>query len=108
MFGVSFLVLSPEHELVSSLTTSQMQNEVDNYLSISKLKSEENDNQIKKLVAFLQEVMLFIHFRKIKSEIWVADYVLASYGTGAVMAVPCGDQEIGYLLNITISTLLIF
>ena len=48
LFGVSFLVLSPEHELVSSLTTSQMQNEVDNYLSISKLKSERERQSDKK------------------------------------------------------------
>ena len=93
MFGVSFLVLSPEHELVSSLTTSQMQNEVDNYLSISKLKSERERQSDKKVSGVFTGGYAIHPFSKNKIEIWVADYVLASYGTGAVMAVPCGDQR---------------
>ena len=93
LFGVSFLVLSPEHELVSSLTTSQMQNEVDNYLSISKLKSERERQSDKKVSGVFTGSYAIHPFSKNKIEIWVADYVLASYGTGAVMAVPCGDQR---------------
>ena len=86
LFGVSFLVLSPEHELVSSLTTSQMQNEVDNYLSISKLKSERERQSDKKVSGVFTGSYAIHPFSKNKIEIWVADYVLASYGTGAVMA----------------------
>ena len=93
LFGVSFLVLSPEHELVSSLTTSQMQNEVDNYLSMSKLKSERERQSDKKVSGVFTGSYAIHPFSKNKIEIWVADYVLASYGTGAVMAVPCGDQR---------------
>jgi len=93
LFGVSFLVLSPEHELVSSLTTNQMQNEVDNYLSISKLKSERERQSDKKVSGVFTGSYAIHPFSKNKIEIWVADYVLATYGTGAVMAVPCGDQR---------------
>ena len=93
LYGVSFLVLSPEHELVDSLITIDKEKEVLNYLSDAKLKSERERQSEKKISGVFTGSYAIHPFTKAKIEIWVADYVLASYGTGAVMAVPCGDQR---------------
>ena len=93
LFGVNFLVLSPEHDLVSSLTTNNQSNKVQEYLSATKLKSERERQSEKKISGVFTGSFAIHPFTKEKIEIWIADYVLASYGTGAVMAVPCGDQR---------------
>ena len=93
LFGVNFLVLSPEHDLVSSLTTSNQFGKVQEYLSATKLKSERERQSEKKISGVFTGSFAIHPFTKEKIEIWIADYVLASYGTGAVMAVPCGDQR---------------
>ena len=93
LYGVSFLVLSPEHELINSLITKDKEKEVLNYLSDAKLKSERERQSEKKISGVFTGSYAIHPFTKAKIEIWVADYVLASYGTGAVMAVPCGDQR---------------
>ena len=93
IFGVNFMVLAPEHELVNKITTSQQENQVEDYLNTVKLKSE-RDRQADKIVSGVFTGAYAIHpFTKEKVQVWVGDYVLASYGTGAVMAVPCGDQR---------------
>ena len=93
LYGVSFLVLSPEHELIDSLMTKDKEKKVLNYLSDAKLKSERERQSEKKISGVFTGSYAIHPFTKAKIEIWVADYVLASYGTGAVMAVPCGDQR---------------
>ena len=93
LYGVSFLVLSPEHKLVDSLVSKEQEEDVANYLSISKLKSERERQSDKKISGVFTGSYANHPFTKSKVEIWIADYVLASYGTGAVMAVPCGDQR---------------
>ena len=93
LYGVSFLVLSPEHKLVDSLVSKEQEKDVVNYLSISKLKSERERQSEKKISGVFTGSYAIHPFTKSKVEIWIADYVLASYGTGAVMAVPCGDQR---------------
>ena len=93
LFGVSFLVLSPEHKLVNILTTKDQDKEVSDYLKISKLKSERERQSEKKISGVFTGSYAIHPFTNNKIEIWIADYVLASYGTGAVMAVPCGDQR---------------
>ena len=93
LYGVSFLVLSPEHKLVDSLMSKEQEKDVANYLSISKLKSERERQSEKKISGVFTGSYAIHPFTKSKVEIWIADYVLASYGTGAVMAVPCGDQR---------------
>jgi leucyl-tRNA synthetase len=93
LFGVSFLVLSPEHKLVNTLTTKDQDKEVSDYLKISKLKSERERQSEKKISGVFTGSYSIHPFTNNKIEIWIADYVLASYGTGAVMAVPCGDQR---------------
>ena len=93
LFGVSFIVLSPEHRLVDALTTQDQNKNVSDYLKISKLKSERERQSEKKISGVFTGSYAIHPFTKKKIEIWIADYVLASYGTGAVMAVPCGDQR---------------
>jgi leucyl-tRNA synthetase len=102
LYGVSFLVLSPEHKLVDSLISKEKEKDVADYLSISKLKSERERQSEKKISGVFTGSYAIHPFTKAKVEIWIADYVLASYGTGAVMAVHVEIKEIGYLQSIII------
>ena len=93
VFGVNFLVLAPEHDLVEKITTAEYKTKVNDYIDQVKLKSE-RDRQTNKIMSGVFTGAYAIHpFTGEKVEIWIADYVLANYGTGAVMAVPCGDQR---------------
>ncbi|PJJ83815.1 leucine--tRNA ligase [Mucilaginibacter auburnensis] len=94
IFGVTFIVLAPEHELVAELTTSAQKEEIDAYITQTKKKSELDRMADAKTVsgAFTGSYVL----NPLNGErvpIYIADYVLAGYGTGAVMAVPSGDQR---------------
>lgn len=94
IFGVSFVVLAPEHELVSKLTTDEQQNDISAYIDRTSKKSELDRMSDTKTVSGAFTGSYAKH--PITGEdvaIWIADYVLASYGTGAVMAVPSGDQR---------------
>jgi len=94
IFGVTFLVLAPEHELVESLTTPEQKAEVDAYVAQSKKKSELDRMADTKTVsgAFTGSYVINpVNGEKVP--LYIADYVLAGYGTGAVMAVPSGDQR---------------
>jgi leucyl-tRNA synthetase len=94
IFGVTFVVLAPEHELVSSLTTPEQKETVEAYIAQTKKKSELDRMADTKTVsgAFTGSYVLNpLNGEKI--QLWIADYVLAGYGTGAVMAVPSGDQR---------------
>ena len=94
IFGVTFLVLAPEHELVESLTTPEQREEIDAYIKQAKKKSELDRMADTKHVsgAFTGSYALN-PLDGTPIPIWIADYVLAGYGTGAVMAVPSGDQR---------------
>jgi leucyl-tRNA synthetase len=94
IFGVSFVVLAPEHELVSKLTTDEQQTDISEYIDRTSKKSELDRMSDTKTVSGAFTGSYAKH--PITGEdvaIWIADYVLASYGTGAVMAVPSGDQR---------------
>ncbi|MEN5086932.1 leucine--tRNA ligase [Sphingobacterium faecium] len=94
IFGVSFVVLAPEHELVSKLTTAEQQADISAYIDRTSKKSELDRMSDTKTVSGAFTGSYAKH--PITGEdvaIWIADYVLASYGTGAVMAVPSGDQR---------------
>jgi leucyl-tRNA synthetase len=94
IYGVSFLVLAPEHEWVSSFTTPEQKNEVSNYIEQTKKKSELERMADTKTVSGAFTGSYAVH--PLSGEnipIWVSDYVLAGYGTGAVMGVPSGDQR---------------
>lgn len=94
IFGVSFVVLAPEHELVSSLTTDEQRSEVESYIEKTSKKSELDRMADAKTVSGAFTGSYAKHpITGEDVQIWIADYVLASYGTGAVMAVPSGDQR---------------
>ncbi|WP_312333580.1 leucine--tRNA ligase [Sphingobacterium sp.] len=94
IFGVSFVVLAPEHELVAALTTPEQQAEVDAYIEKTAKKSELDRMADTKTVSGAFTGSYAKHpISGQDVQIWIADYVLAGYGTGAVMAVPSGDQR---------------
>ncbi len=94
IFGVSFMVLAPEHELVAEITTEEQKEEVENYVHQASLKTERDRQADVKNITGVNTGAFAIHpFTGEKVQIWIGDYVLASYGTGAVMAVPAGDQR---------------
>ncbi|MGK6350886.1 leucine--tRNA ligase [Parapedobacter sp. DT-150] len=94
IYGVNALVLAPEHELVESLTTAGQKTQVETYITQTKKKSELDRMADVKAVSGAFTGSYAIHPLTGKDvPIWIADYVLAGYGTGAVMAVPSGDQR---------------
>ncbi len=94
IFGVSFMVLAPEHELVDSITTTEFKDQVDEYKKLSANKSErERQANVKSVSGQFTGAYAVHPFTGGNVPIWIGDYVLAGYGTGAVMAVPAGDQR---------------
>ena len=94
IFGVSFMVLAPEHDLVDKITTSDYKEAVETYQKEAGLKSERDRmSDVKNVTGQFTGAYAVHPLNGEKIPIWIGDYVLASYGTGAVMAVPCGDQR---------------
>lgn len=94
IFGVSFMTLAPEHELVSKITTEEQKAAVENYIEATAKRSErERMEDVKTISGVFTGGYAEHPFTKKSIPIWIGDYVLAGYGTGAVMAVPCGDQR---------------
>ncbi|MFK5878177.1 MAG: class I tRNA ligase family protein [Flavobacteriaceae bacterium] len=94
IFGVSFMTLAPEHELVSQIVTEEQRKEVEAYIETTAKRSERDRMADVKTISGVFTGAYAEHpFTKKPIQIWIGDYVLASYGTGAVMAVPCGDQR---------------
>lgn len=94
LFGATYMVLSPEHELVSKLTTAEAKKDVEAYIEAAAKKSdlERTDLNKNKSGVFIGAYAINpVNEQKIP--IWIADYVLASYGTGAIMAVPAHDER---------------
>ena len=94
VFGVSFMVLAPEHPLVDLITTEEYKTAIEEYKKTATLKSErDRQSDVKNISGQFTGAYALHPFTGDKIQIWIGDYVLASYGTGAVMAVPCGDQR---------------
>jgi leucyl-tRNA synthetase len=94
IFGVSFMTLAPEHELVSKITTAEQKAEVDTYVEATAKRSElDRMADVKTITGAFTGVYVEHPFTKQPVPVWIGDYVLAGYGTGAVMSVPCGDQR---------------
>jgi len=94
IFGVSFVTLAPEHELVETLTTPQQKSAVDEYIIFAKNRSErERMADVKKITGVFTGSYVIHPFTGKQVPIWIGDYVLAGYGTGAVMAVPGHDSR---------------
>jgi leucyl-tRNA synthetase/very-short-patch-repair endonuclease len=94
IFGVSFMTLAPEHELVARITTDEYRVAVNAYIEAAKLKTErDRQSEVKNISGQFTGAYALHPFTGEKIPVWIGDYVLAGYGTGAVMAVPCGDQR---------------
>ena len=94
IFGVSFMTLAPEHELVKKITTADRKDEVDAYIEATSKRSERDRmSDVKTITGVFTGAYAEHPFTKESIPIWIGDYVLAGYGTGAVMSVPCGDQR---------------
>ena len=94
VFGVSFMVLAPEHPYVDQITTAEYATAIADYKKAASLKTERDRQADVKNISGQFTGAFAVHpFSGEKVQIWIGDYVLASYGTGAVMAVPCGDQR---------------
>ncbi|MGB1080503.1 MAG: leucine--tRNA ligase [Flavobacteriaceae bacterium] len=94
LFGVTFLTLAPEHEWVNEITTPSQKAEVDAYVKQAAQRSErERMSEVDRISGVFTGAFALHPITNEKVPIWIGDYVLAGYGTGAVMAVPCGDQR---------------
>ena len=94
IFGVTFMTLAPEHELVSQITTTEQNAAVEAYVEATAKRSErERMADVKTISGVFTGAFAEHPFTKEPIPVWIGDYVLAGYGTGAVMAVPCGDER---------------
>lgn len=93
IFGVDFMVIAPEHELVSRLTTPSQKKEVDAYIAYVNSRSERERMAEKKITGCFTGSFVLNPFNGHRIPVWISEYVLAGYGTGAIMAVPCGDER---------------
>ncbi|MCB9055446.1 MAG: leucine--tRNA ligase [Chitinophagales bacterium] len=94
IFGVDFMVLAPEHELVAEITSEAQKEEIEKYLQYVKSRSDrERQAEVKQITGCFTGAYAINPFNGREIPIWIAEYVLAGYGTGAIMAVPCGDQR---------------
>ena len=94
IFGVTFMVLCPEHEMISAITTPERRAEVEEYVAWAKNRSErERQAEVKKVSGVFTGAYAVNPLTEEKIPIWVSEYVLAGYGTGAIMAVPAHDSR---------------
>ncbi|HEY6504332.1 MAG TPA: class I tRNA ligase family protein [Chitinophagaceae bacterium] len=93
IFGVDFMVIAPEHELVEEITTSEQKKAVEEYIGYVKSRSERERMAEKKITGMFTGSYALNPFDGRAIPIWISEYVLAGYGTGAIMAVPCGDER---------------
>ncbi len=94
IFGVDFMVIAPEHELVKKITTKEQKEEIEKYLKYVESRSEvDRMAEVKKITGCFTGAYAINPFNGREIPVWISEYVLAGYGTGAIMAVPCGDER---------------
>ena len=93
IFGVDFMVLAPEHELIEQITSAEQKQAVDEYITYVKSRSERERQAEKKISGCFTGAYALNPFNGKPIPIWISEYVLAGYGTGAIMGVPCGDER---------------
>ena len=93
VFGVDFMVVAPEHPLISIITPATHTAAVEAYIAYVKSRSERERMAEKKITGCFTGAYVENPFNKKLIPIWISEYVLAGYGTGAIMAVPCGDER---------------
>lgn len=93
LFGVDFMVIAPEHPLIGAITTAGQRPAIDEYIAYVKSRSERERMAEKKITGCFTGAFAIHPFSGLHIPIWTSEYVLAGYGTGAIMAVPCGDER---------------
>ncbi|HWB24467.1 MAG TPA: class I tRNA ligase family protein [Chitinophagaceae bacterium] len=93
IFGVDFMVIAPEHDLVERITTEAQKALVEEYITYVKSRSDRERQAEKKITGCSTGAYAVNPFDGKQIPIWISEYVLAGYGTGAIMAVPCGDER---------------
>ena len=93
IFGVDFMVVAPELDLVQQIKTTDQTSEVDEYIAYVKSRSDVDRMAEKKITGCFTGAYAVNPFNGKQIPIWISEYVLAGYGTGAIMAVPCGDER---------------
>jgi leucyl-tRNA synthetase len=94
IFGVDFMVVAPEHEMVKEITSESQKEEIEKYLKYVESRSEiDRMAEVKKITGAFTGAYAVNPFNGREIPIWISEYVLAGYGTGAIMAVPCGDER---------------
>lgn len=93
IFGVDFMVVAPEHDVVAKITTAEQKTAVEQYLDYVNSRSERERMAEKKITGCFTGAYAINPFSGRAIPIWISEYVLAGYGTGAIMAVPCGDER---------------
>ena len=94
IFGVDFMVLAPEHEYVKEIVSIGQKKEIEEYLKYVESRSEiERMAEVKKITGAFTGAYALHPFNGRKVPVWISEYVLAGYGTGAIMGVPCGDER---------------
>jgi leucyl-tRNA synthetase len=93
IYGVDFMVLAPEHELVELVTTAEQKTAVEEYISYVNSRSERERMAEKKITGVFTGAYAVNPMSGRETPVWISEYVLAGYGTGAIMAVPCGDER---------------
>lgn len=93
IFGVDFMVVSPEHELVKKITSAEQSEKITEYINYVNSRSERERMAEKKITGCFTGAFAINPFDGREIPVWISEYVLAGYGTGAIMAVPCGDER---------------
>ncbi|HTE30794.1 MAG TPA: leucine--tRNA ligase [Chryseolinea sp.] len=94
IYGVTFMVIAPEHELALTITKPQHRDEVLSYIEVAKNRSERDRmSEVKRITGVFTGTYVINPFNQERVPVWIADYVLSGYGTGAVMAVPSSDTR---------------
>lgn len=93
IFGVDFMVMAPEHELTDTITTTGQEVAVEEYIAYVKSRTERERIAEKKISGVFTGAYALHPFSGRKLPVWISEYVIAGYGTGAIMAVPCGDER---------------
>jgi leucyl-tRNA synthetase len=93
IFGVDFMVVAPEHELIERISSPAQKQAVEEYIAYVKSRSERERMAEKKITGCFTGAYAINPFNGREIPIWISEYVLAGYGTGAIMGVPCGDER---------------
>ncbi|MDB5210807.1 MAG: leucyl-tRNA synthetase, partial [Sediminibacterium sp.] len=93
IFGVDFMVVAPEHDLIEKITTAEQREAVETYITYVKSRSDRERQAEKKITGCFTGAYAINPFSGKQIPIWISEYVLAGYGTGAIMGVPCGDER---------------